>query len=95
MRLLSFLPVALLFIIAHLAAANPAPNPLAEPLPIDDLIALSKRQQPAAFCPYENDCTCSQGAVGVYCYGCDEVRSAGRGTGDYRDWVFQCGKSYL
>jgi hypothetical protein len=100
MRLLCSLPVALFFIIAHLAVAKPAPNPFAEPLSIAELIPLEKRQQPSVRCPTENGCTCLTGiSPGVYCYGCKRgdgsnvITGVGSGSGDYRDWVFQCGKA--
>ncbi|KAH8145794.1 uncharacterized protein LAJ45_10117 [Morchella importuna] len=99
MRLLSFLPVALFVIIAHLTTAKPAPNPFAEPLSIGELIPLEKRQ--SVKCPAENDCTCLTGTKpGIYCWGCKRgdgthyVTGVGHGSGDYKGWVFQCGKAY-
>lgn len=86
MRLISLLPIALLFIMAHLTVANPAPAPA----PADSGLLL-KRQR----CPAENDCTCAPGTrPGVYCWGCDEITYGGSGAGDVTDWVFQCGRSY-
>ncbi|KAI5842195.1 hypothetical protein DFP73DRAFT_528147 [Morchella snyderi] len=96
MRLLSFIPVALIFIISHLTAVNPAPNPVAEPLSSDEFTTLEKREPPKPACPYQNDCTCREGTPrGNYCWSCycngyRVITYTGVGTDDYMAWMFWC-----